>query len=362
MKKTNIYIIAEIGVNHNGSIAKAKKLIVQAKKCGANAIKFQHFNPDEMILSDAKKANYQISNKNNLNQYEMLQKLKLSDSEFIELNKFSRKNNIDFLCTPFDLLGFNFLKNTLKVSSVKISSTDLTNLPLLIAIGKSRMNVVVSSGMSEIEDVDTALSALAFGYMNIKGKFSLKRHSNLYKKYHKYLLNKIILMHCTSSYPAPMDELNLNVIDLYRERYNIRIGYSDHSHSQLTPIIAASKNIVAIEVHVTLSNKLSGPDHKSSLNMNQFSKYVNNIRLTEIYLGSNHKHITKSEMNIKKYASKSIVVKKTIKQSDKFTENNLSIMRPGYGISPLSYFDYIGRFAKKDISANTILSKDLVKK
>ena len=110
MKKTNIYIIAEIGVNHNGSIAKAKKLIVQAKKCGANAIKFQHFNPDEMILSDAKKANYQISNKNNLNQYEMLQKLKLSDSEFIELNKFSRKNNIDFLCTPFDLLGFNNLE------------------------------------------------------------------------------------------------------------------------------------------------------------------------------------------------------------------------------------------------------------
>ena len=359
MRAHKTYIIAEIGVNHNGSIKIAKNLIQEAKKLGANAVKFQKFIPNLMILDNTKKTSYQNkSTKTKESQKVMLNRYVLSDKDYVNLQKTCKKNNIDFLCTPFDDESLYFLLKKLKLKIIKISSTDLTNIPFLIKIAQSNVQVYLSTGMSNIEEVDIALSALVHGYKKFKTKFNPKLHKNIFKKYTKILSKKVTLMHCTSQYPAPTNELNLNILDMYKSRYSIPIGYSDHSKNFLTPIIAVAKNIDIIEVHITMSNKLTGPDHKSSLNIKDFKKYINLIKKSEIILGHSNKTVTSSEINVRKYARKSLTTTCSIKKGEIIKEKHFSVKRPGYGISPIHYYQYIGKKIMDDLSENKILVKE----
>ena len=361
--KNKIYIIAEAGVNHNGSFIRAKKMIKEAKKCGANAIKFQSYITKNMIIDNVAKADYQktLSNRKE-SQKKMLEKYELKNEDFLKLRDYAKKNKIDLFSTPFDNDSLDFLLKKVKVPYIKISSTDITNVPLLINVGKSKKKVFLSSGMSTLTDIDIALSALIFGKLGIKNKFLITKHRNIYKKHIGYLKRKVVLMHCTTEYPAPIDELNLNVLDTYVKKYNIPIGYSDHSHNLLTPIIVSSKNICAIEAHVTINNNLSGPDHKSSFSFKEFKEYVKNIRDTETMKGFFTKQITKSEKKNMVYARKSLVLNKDIKKGERLNASTLAVKRPGYGISPIHYFSFIGKKAIKDMNKDEVISKSCFSK
>ena len=274
------YIIAEIGViqwRSNASIRSNQK----AKKCGANAVKFQTYNRT-FSYSKVNKASYQKNNsKTNESQLKMLEKYKLSNDDHKRLLLLAKKIDIDFLSTPFDYKSLDFLVNSLKLKTIKISSTDINNIPFLINIGSRNINVIISSGMSNIEDIDIALSALAFGnkYKKSRSKivFDKKMHKNLFKKENRYLKSKVSLLHCTSEYPAPLDELNLSVLPILKERYNIKVGYSDHSGFINTGSIARALDASIIETHITMNKNYKGPDHKSSLNIREFEDYINRI-------------------------------------------------------------------------------------
>ena len=360
--KNKIHVIAEIGVNHNGSVLLAKKMMLAAKKCGANSVKFQTFNTDDIIVSHTKKANYQIKNtKNNESQYDMLKKYELSNKNYHSLINYAKKINIEFFSTACDVRSLHYLSKILKLKTIKISSTDLTNIPLLLSAGSTKKNIIISSGMGTFDEIDIALSAIAYGYHSNNKKdllkFSIKKHKNLYKKYHSYLDKKVTLMHCTTEYPAPKNELNLNVIDSFKKRYDIKIGYSDHSNNMITPIIAAAKNINAIEVHITLDHNLPGPDHICSLDMMSFKKYIKNIRETETMLGSFKKTVTKSEIKNIKVVRKSLIINKDLNKNDILSEKNLTVKRPGNGIPSLMYNEYLGKSLTKSLQKNHFLKK-----
>ena len=362
-KNKKIHIIAEIGVNHNGNMTLAKKLILESKKNGADSVKLQTYITDEIVVEKTKKAKYQIINtNNNESQYKMLKKYELSNKNYLDLIEYSKKINIDLFSTACDIKSLQYLCLTLKMSTIKISSSDLTNIPLLISAGSSKKNIIISTGMGTIEEIDLALSALAFGFHNSHksclSKFNIKKHHNLYKKYKAYISKKVTLLHCTTDYPASVDELNLNVIDNFKKRYDMKIGYSDHSNDMLTPIIATSKNIDVIEVHVTVDKNLAGPDHVCSLDMQQFSEYVQKIRKTEIILGKNIKRPTKSEIKNIKSVRKSLVINQDLCKSSKLSIQNLTVKRPGNGIPALFYNDYLGKILKRNLKKDHILTKD----
>ena len=366
VNKNPIYIIAEIGVNHNGNLGLAKKLMRESKKAGANSVKFQTFNTDEIIIKNTSKARYQINNTdNNESQYDMLKKYELSNKDYLLLLDYAKKIDIEFFSTACDIKSLNYLSNTLKLKKIKISSTDLTNIPLLLNAGSTRKQIIISSGMANIDEIDIALSALTYGFMHSDdlniSKFKISKHKNYYIKNHNYLVNKIILLHCTSEYPAPLNELNLNVIDTLKKRYQIPIGYSDHSNNPMTPIIAASMNVDAIEIHVTLDNSMEGPDHICSLNMCEFTEYVKNIRKAESILGSYHKVPTKSELKNIKTVRKSLVLSEPLEKGDKISESTLTAKRPGKGIPSINYSEYLGKTLNKNTKKNHILNKNDIK-
>jgi len=333
-------------------------MIVAAKKAGANAVKFQNFVPEEMALKSTEKAFYQ-KNTTGIEEshYEMLEKYVLKDIEYKKLKDFSKKNKIDFISTPFDFKSLRFLLKELNLKRIKVSSTDVNNIPLLVKIGESNVDVIISSGMSTIDDVDLALSALSYGNKKYKNFFDISKHKYFYKKNMNYLKNKVTLMHCTSEYPAPAEELNLRVLETYKNRYKIKVGYSDHSCNELTPVIAASLGVSEIEVHVTIDKNMKGPDHLSSLDFIEFKKYINNIRKCEMMLGSNKKSITKSEKKNISVARKSLVVNSDLRKGEKLTEKNLVLKRPGNGISPVHYYKYLNKKVKINLKKNTLLKK-----
>jgi sialic acid synthase SpsE len=333
-------------------------MISAAKKSGANAVKFQNFVPEEMTLKSTEKALYQ-KNTTGIEEshHEMLKKYTLKEIEYKKLKDFSKKNKIDFISTPFDFKSLQFLLNKLNLKRIKVSSTDVNNIPLLIKIGESNVEVIISSGMSTIDDVDLALSALSFGNKKYKKIFDIDKHKSFYIKNKNYLKNKVTLMHCTSEYPAPAEELNLSVLETYRNRYKIKVGYSDHSCNELTPVIATSLGISAIEVHVTIDKNMKGPDHLSSLHFNEFKKYVDNIRECEIMLGSSEKIITRSEKKNIAVARKSLVLNDDLKKGERLTEKNLTLKRPGNGISPVYYYKYLNKRVKINLKKNTLLKK-----
>ena len=326
-------IIAEAGVNHNGKLALAKELIKAAKKCGADIIKFQKFKADNLVTKFAKLANYQKKNlKKNL-QYKMLRKLELKDQDYKELYKFSKKNKIHFLCSCFDEESLRFLKFT-KNSIIKIPSGEITNLPLMKYAGSLKKKIILSSGMSTINEISFALKTLI--------KSGTKKKN-------------ITLLHCNTDYPTKIKDVNLGAFKELKNKFGLKLGYSDHTTSQEVPIIAVALGARVIEKHFTINKNFNGPDHKASFNPDEFKTLVKNIRNIEIILGKNKKFVTSSEKKNKLLVRKSLVAKIKIAKGDKFSKNNLAIKRPGYGISPVKYYEILGKKSKYNFKADELI-------
>lgn len=321
----NIYVIAEIGVNHNGNLQKAYQLILKAKQAGADAVKFQTFKTENLLLKNTQKAKYQIKNsKDKENQFDMLKKLEISYEFQKKLFLFSKKKKIDFISSPFDLESIDFLKK-LKLKYLKIPSGEITNIPYLKKIAKIRNKKILSTGCSEVLEIENALKIL------IKNGTPKKN---------------IILLHCNSSYPTPLEDVNLNSIKYLQKKFNITVGFSDHTIGIDIPIAAASLGAEIIEKHFTLNKRLKGPDHKVSLSPNEFKNMVLSIRNIEKAFGNFDKKVTKSEYNNKYIIRKSIFANLNIAKGDFFTEKNLITKRPGYFTSSAKWNNLIGKKSK----------------
>lgn len=332
--KDKVLIIAEAGVNHNGSLKMAKKLIDAAKFAGADIVKFQTFKASSLATAKAPKAKYQIlKKKKKENQFEMLKKLELKYDYHLDLIKYCKVKNIEFLSSAFDLSDLIFLKK-LKLKRFKIPSGEITNYLYLKKIGSFKKKIILSTGMSNLNEINKALSII---------------YKNGVKK------NQITLLHCTSEYPATIDGLNLNAINTLRNKFNLNIGYSDHTTNYITAVAAVALGAKIIEKHLTLDNDLSGPDHKSSLNPQDFKSMVKFIRLTEKSLGNGVKIPNIYEKKNIKIVRKSIVAKYNIRKGEKFSIENLSFKRPGFGISPMKVMKIIGKRAKKNFQKDELI-------
>ena len=330
LKNNKTIVIAEAGVNHNGKINLAKKLIDVASKAGADYVKFQTFDVDQLILKNTKTANYQKRNlKNNISQYQMLKKYQLTDDDHKELLKYSKKKKIKFLSTAFEEKSLSLLKKY-KLDYIKIPSGEITNYPFLNQISKLKKKILLSTGMATLDEIKQAIKAL--------------------RKKKKY----ITILHCTSDYPANLKDLNLNFIKKLK-KLGCEVGYSDHSSSVITPSIAVTLGCKVVEKHFTLSKKLKGPDHRASLEPRELRKMISLIRDTEKMLGLNDKIITKSEQKTKLLVRKSLVAKNDIKKGEIFTKKNITTKRPGSGISPFKINKFLGKKSPKNFKKDQLI-------
>lgn len=327
-----VYIIAEAGVNHNGDINLAKQLIDKAVEAKVDAIKFQTFVAKNLVSKNAKKAEYQIENTGlkEETQLEMIKKLELSFKEFIELKKYCEGKNIEFLSTAFDFESIEFLKS-LGMKTWKIPSGEITNLPYLRKISKVADKIIMSTGMSNLSEIKKALEVL-----------------NISK-------DKIIVLHCNTEYPTPMKDVNLKAMNLLKKELGIEIGYSDHTLGIEIPIAAVAMGATVIEKHFTLDKNMEGPDHKASLEPSELKEMVKAIRNIELALGEEKKEATISESKNKDIARKSIVAKCNIRKGEIFTEENLTVKRPGKGISPMEWDNVIGKKAIRDFFEDELI-------
>ena len=330
----NVFIIAEAGVNHNGSLKLAKKLVDKAKEAGVDAVKFQTFKVENLVSKSAKKAKYQVENMgSDESQYEMIKKLELGFDEFKELKNYCDKKEIMFLSTPFDDESIEFLNN-LGVEIFKIPSGEITNLPYLRKIGLLKKKVILSTGMSDLGEVEYALDILM--------KAGTKKEN-------------ITILHANTEYPTPMEDVNLKAMQTIACAFGVKVGYSDHTLGIEVPIAAVAMGASVIEKHFTLDKNMVGPDHKASLEPYELETMVKAIRNIEKALGDGIKKPSKSESKNIEIARKSIVAKRDIKKGEKFTEENLTIKRPGNGISPMRWDEILGQIASRDYKEDELI-------
>ena len=331
-----VIIIAEAGVNHNGDINKAKQLIDKAVEASVDYIKFQTFKTELCISKNAVKADYQIENTQNSSesQLEMVKKLELSFDQFIELEKYCEQKNIKFLSTGFDSESLIFLAQ-LGVTIAKIPSGEITNLPYLRQVASLFPEVILSTGMATIGEIKDAVKVLT---------------DNGVSK------DKITILHCNTEYPTPMEDVNLKAMLHIQRELGLPIGYSDHTLGIEVPIAAVALGATVIEKHFTLDKTLPGPDHKASLEPNELKAMISAIRNIEKAIGgSGLKEVSKSEEKNKPIARKSIVAATNIKKGDIFTPENLTVKRPGTGISPMQWDEVIGKEAKRDFQEDELI-------
>lgn len=334
MSKT--LIIAEAGVNHNGSIELAKKLVEKAKEAGVDYIKFQTFKASKLVTKAAKQAEYQQKNigKEGDSQYQMLKKLELSPEEHEILIDYCHQLGIKFFSTAFDFDSIEYL-HSLNLGLWKIPSGEVTNYPFLKRIAAYNEPTILSTGMCDMEDVRAAVEAL---YKN-----------GLSKK-------NLILLHCNTEYPTPFEDVNLKAMDALRKEFGVEVGYSDHTKGIEVPIAAVALGATVIEKHFTLDRNMEGPDHKASLEPDELKAMVSAIRNIEKAVGGDGtKHVSESEKKNIAIARKSIVAACDIKAGEVFTEQNLTVKRPGNGVSPMRWEEVLGQKAKKDFNEDELI-------
>lgn len=333
MKK--VLIIAEAGVNHNGSIELAKKLIDAAALAGVDYVKFQSFKAENLVSKDAKKAEYQKKNMadGDDSQFTMLKKLELSPEQHTELIAYCNEKGIKFFSTAFDLESIDFLAS-LKLGLWKIPSGEITNYPYLKQIALKKEPVILSTGMCDMTDINNAIQVLL--------KFGVTKE-------------QITVLHCNTEYPTPMHDVNLNAMKAIADKFKINIGYSDHTKGIEVPIAAVALGATVIEKHFTLDKTMEGPDHKASLEPQELIAMTNAIRNIEMALGSGEKKVTSSEINNKSVARKSIVASQYIQVGDVLTESNLTVKRPGTGISPMLWENVLGTKATKSYQPDELI-------
>ena len=351
------YIIAEAGVNHNGSFEMAKQLVDVAKEAGADAVKFQTFKAKNLVTKSAKQADYQVENlKEATSQFEMLKELELSFEEFTALQRYCKDKGIEFLSTPFDYESVDFLLDELQIKTAKIPSGELTNAPFIYAIAKKKKPIILSTGMATVEDIHEALSYIAFGLAN---KTEMHEVAEFYKTAEaKGLLKQYVtILHCTTEYPAPFDTINLRAMYTLQQEFGLAVGFSDHSQGIAVPTAAVAMGATVIEKHFTLDKTLEGPDHIASLEPRELKEMVTQIRQVEQALGNGMKQPSKVELKNRIPARKSLVAVKAIQQGEIFSEANLVVKRPGSGIAPSNYWNYLGKSAQKSYEQDELIDE-----
>lgn len=329
MRKT--LIIAEAGVNHNGSLDMAKKLVDTAKQCGADIVKFQTAKLDSLVSKSAEMAEYQKKNTGQEeSQKDMLRKLLLPFDEFVELADYCKKVGIMFLSTPFDIDSIHFLNDLQDIW--KIPSGEITNYPYLVEIAKTGKKVILSTGMAEMHEISSALKVL-------------DDHGT----------KDITILHCTTEYPAPIEDVNLNVMKTLKDTFGHPVGYSDHTQGIEVDLAAVALGASVIEKHFTLDRKLPGPDHKASLEPDELKSMVNGIRKIELAMGSNEKKPSMIEIQNRNVARKSIVASKKIMKGEMLSAENITTKRPGNGINPMRWNEVLGTFAVRDFEEDELI-------
>ena len=357
-KMTPVYIIAEAGVNHNGDIELAKRLIDVAAQAGADAVKFQTFKAENIISKAAPKAEYQKNATSGAeSQLEMVKKLELDEDAHHTLIAYCRLRKIEFLSTPFDFESIDLLSKTLNLPRLKIPSGEITNGPYLLAIAKTKKPLILSTGMSNIEEVETALDVLAFSYCSDDEKPSLKKlqAARCSSAGRKALKKKVTLLHCTTDYPASFKEVNLNAMATLHKTFRLPVGLSDHTPGIAVPIAAVALGAAIVEKHFTLDKKLPGPDHKASLDPDELTQMVVAVRQIEAALGRGEKIAMPGELKNRDVVRKSLVALRQIRRGEVFTSENLTLKRPGSGISHMRYWEMFGKKARKDYNMDEII-------
>ena len=328
-----VYIIAEAGVNHNGSFGLACKLVDAAKEAGADCIKFQTFKAEKLVSRSAQKAAYQKENTDDGSQQDMLKKLELSFDEFLALKAYCDKANIAFLSTPFDFDSLEFL-NTIDMPFWKIPSGEVTNYPYLVALARTQKPIVMSTGMCTMEEIAAAVDVL-------------KKNGT----------KELTLLHCNTEYPTPFEDVNLCAMQHIARTFEVPVGYSDHTRGIEVPIAAVALGATVIEKHFTLDKNMEGPDHKASLEPQELTRMVAAIRNIELALGDGVKRPSPSEQKNKPVARKSIVAQRAIEKGELLTEENLTVKRPGEGISPMEWEQIVGTRASRDYAPDEMIEK-----
>ena len=329
-----VFIIAEAGVNHNGDIKLAKKLIDVAVEAGVDAVKFQTFKAENLVSKKASKADYQKKNTTSSeSQFEMIKKLELDIDTHIELINYCKQKNVLFLSTPFDHDSIDVLFD-LGMQIFKIPSGEITNLPYLRHIGRFNKKVILSTGMANIGEIEDAIEVLT--------------GSGTY-------LNNLSILHANTEYPTPMEDVNLNAMNTIGNTFKVNYGYSDHTLGIEIPIAAVAMGATIIEKHFTLDNTMEGPDHKASLEPAELKSMVKSIRNIELALGNGIKKASNSEKKNIIIARKSIIAKCNIAKGEIFSENNITIKRPGNGISPMRWDEVIGQKAKSSFNTDDLI-------
>lgn len=332
------FIIAEAGVNHNGSLSLGRKLVDVAKEAGVDAVKFQTFKAEKIVIPNAEQSRYQTENIGKKeSQYAMLKRLELSYSDFKSLKGYCDKKGIIFLSTPHSCKEDVDLIAEL-CPAIKVGSGDLTNLPILKYIASKKLPIILSTGMSTLEEVQEAVK-------------TIKKQGN----------NKIILLHCTTNYSCPLEEVNLRAMVALKKKFKLPVGYSDHTFGIMIPLMAVAMGAQIIEKHFTLNRNLPGPDHKASLEPNELKEMVKRIREAERALGDGIKKPTRSEEKIKKLVRKSIVARIDIPKGTRIIQDMLVTKRPGAGILPKYLNKIIGRIAKREIKKDELIKFENLK-
>lgn len=327
-----VFIIAEAGVNHNGDINIAKKLVDEAVLAGADAVKFQTFKAENLVCRNASKAEYQLDTTDkDETQFDMLKKLELTEKMHVELIDYCKNRDIMFLSTPFDIDSLHYLVN-LGLDIIKIPSGEITNYPLLREVGKTKKKVILSSGMSTLNEIKNAKRVLM--------EFGCK---------------DLIILHCNTEYPTPYQDVNLKAMNTIREELGVRVGYSDHTQGITVPIAAVALGAEVIEKHFTLNRNMIGPDHRASLEPDELKEMIRAIRNVEASLGDGVKKPSESEKKNIKIARKSIVAKCNIAKGALLNGENLTTKRPGTGISPMEWDYVIGQKAKRDFDMDEMI-------
>ena len=345
MEKT--YIIAEIGVNHNGDLNLAKNMIDAASESGADAVKFQTYKTELLVSENTEKAQYQKDNCPDASesQFQMLKKLELDEKSHYELLDYANSKGMDFISTPFDMQSAEFLINDLQVPTIKIPSGEIVNGPLLYRISKAGLPIILSTGMANEEEIRMALNIIGQGMSEQTGYPSPDTHLN--DDQIELVKDKVTLLLCTTAYPTPVEDVNLMAMENMEKIYGTRVGISDHTEGVAVSVAAVARGACLVEKHFTLDKSMPGPDHKASLVPDEFKRLVDEIRIVERAMGDPVKKSNPSEIPNITIARQGLISSCDIKKGEMFSEKNLTSRRPATGVSPMKYWSLIGTEAKR---------------
>lgn len=347
----SVFIIAEAGVNHNGSLEMGRQLVDAAAEAGADAVKFQTFKATALVSRHAPKAAYQLRTTEQAeSQFEMIRKLELSEGNHRALIEHAAGRGIAFLSTPFDAESLDLLVDVFGLKTIKLPSGEITNGPLLLHAARSGRRLVLSTGMSSLGEVESALAILAFGYVanwDARPSRAAFEAAYLSSEGRQALRDRVVLLHCTTEYPTAPCEVNLRAMDTLATAFGLPVGYSDHTEGIHIPIAAVARGAVLVEKHFTLDRRLPGPDHKASLEPGELAAMVKAIRDVESAFGDGIKRPMPSEIRNRDVARKSLVAVRPIAKGELFTSDNVTSKRPGNGLSPIAYWEYLGRSAQR---------------